>query len=88
MYTIIPDGTAYLNGTQINAVPNAVIDITDPGKLKFKPNNIYDEVLIKDGDVTEEEINNWYELGTPFEDNEQKFNTSTPTNVTLTEVND
>jgi len=88
MYTIIPDGTAYLNGTQINAVPNAVIDITDPGKLKFKPNNIYDEVLIKDGDVTEEDINNWYELGKPFEDNEQKFNTSTPTNVTLTEVND
>jgi len=86
MYTIKPDGTAYLNGNQINAVPNAVIDITEPGKLQFKPNNIYDELLIKDGDVTEEEINNWYELGTPFEDNEQKFNTSTPTNVTMIEV--
>jgi len=88
MYTIKPDGTAYLNGNQINAVPNAVIDITEPGKLQFKPNNIYDELLIKDGDVTEEEINNWYELGKPFEDNDQKFNTSTPTNVILTEVND
>jgi hypothetical protein len=86
MYTIKPDGTAYLNGNQINAVPNAVIDITEPGKLQFKPNNIYDEVLIKDGDVTEEEINNWYELGTPFVDLHPKTNTNTPTNVVLTEV--
>ena len=85
MYTINPDGQCYVNAEPVNGSLNSIIDISED-KISFKKNNMFDELLIKDGPVDEATINNWYELGTPFEDNEQKFNTSTPTNVTMIEV--